>query len=69
MCPHPGDLPESGIEPTSLKSPALNRQEGWVDAKQLTYLTFAVLQILEWRLRDLNDAAEIKLLVTRNIKT
>lgn len=37
--------------------------------KTADILNIAVLQILEWRLRDLNDAAEIELLVTRNIKT
>ena len=39
------------------------------EGKTADILNVAVLQILKWRLRDLNDAAEIELLVTRNMKT
>ena len=47
-CPPPGDLPDPGIEPASLRSPALASEFAFTT--RATWMRFDLMPILEHRL-------------------
>ena len=62
-CPPPGDLPDPGIEPASLRSPALvggffTTTATWEALKTLSILTYFTPQYLEMRNPRQGEAME-----------